>query len=1324
MRRALMLAVLGGLLIGSAAPGVGQAAGVDNSLSMTAPSRVVRNLSDAIEFRLPRNVAAVEGRLVYDSSAVEVVGLAPQGQGTSFRPVDIAVGVAFGAYGLKPSGSHTVMRIVVAPLVSKRVQFRLVIDAAASAGGQRISIGNTRTLGTLQVDGASELLRAPAIPSRQAAPRGSGPTRSLFGDGQIGVKDLDIVRASWELARANDATCAAPLEGDANGDGCVDIVDVQAVLADQGRRAINAPVPVVTPVAPSASRPFAMRAGMALEPTVVAAASSGPNFVVDTTADTADASPGNGICADAANNCSLRAAITESNWWPGNNRIEFNLVGIAPVRIQLLAGMPTLLIQDRSGGVTIDGYTQPGSRVNTAQFGSNAIMGVEIRGNGNSPQGHALRLTSPNNTIRGLLLNNLYRPLVLDGPDAQNNLVIGNWVGYNSNGTPHTYNGNYNIALNTGASNNRIGTPALADRNVSGRGTHAIDLYGPGTNSNIIQNNLLCTTPNGTSTAACSTAIDHNHGPKFGLIGGIGANERNIIGRTTLQGIEYSHGWDPNGIDNATWQVNNNRSIGNWVGFRADGSYDSTFRSGQNNPGTNDNGNGINVYDGSNFNLIEGNYVASVYDGIQTMSPNATGNTIRNNIIGMSPTGQAAPLTRYGISVRLHTKGHVIEGNLISNTAGTGIAVIDPDVRFVRLSRNLVTDTNAAAIYLMPYPSGPGGANDLQAAPVISSATTIFVNGTGTPSATVEVFRASRSAGQSGLPIAYLGSTVVDGSGSWSLPVSIAIGTVVTALQIRTTDDTSALSTNVAAVFEAPPAGPVAEYESGQQADSLRVNFQDTSTGAPTTWSWAFGDGGTSNQRNPSHTYTVPGEYTVVLTAGNAGGSNQRSRQVTVNAISPPVGGFVVADAFSRWPAGGWGSAERGGAYTLQGTAANYSVANGVGRIVMPSAGASRSALLNAANERDVDISFRINADKSAAGGSCFVYVVARRNGTSEYRPRLVFNGNGTMSVGASVINNNVESSLGAAVVVPGLVQNPGSFVRFRADVSGASPTTIRVKAWADGQAEPTSWQFTANDSSAAVQSAGSLGLRLYLAGGVSNSPITLSFDDYVVGGPPPPPPPPPPATFAADLFGRSAIGAWGTADSGGAYTLQGGNAAFSVANGTGQVTLPSAGANRSALLDSIAERDVDIMFRVSTDKVATGGPFYVYAVARRNGSNAYRPKLILNPDGTVSVHAGAVVNNEESSLSPAVVVPGLTHGANAFIWIRAQVYGTGSTTVRVKAWADGQSEPANWQYVATDSTAGLQGPGGIGLRAYLAGGVNNSPVLFSFDELLVRAVP
>ena len=79
------------------------------------------------------------------------------------------------------------------------------------------------------------------------------------------------MRAGWELARANNTSCAAPLDGDANGDGCVDIVDVQAVLADQGRRASMHPCPSChTGWRPSAARPFAMRAGIALEPAAVA----------------------------------------------------------------------------------------------------------------------------------------------------------------------------------------------------------------------------------------------------------------------------------------------------------------------------------------------------------------------------------------------------------------------------------------------------------------------------------------------------------------------------------------------------------------------------------------------------------------------------------------------------------------------------------------------------------------------------------------------------------------------------------------------------------------------------------------------------------------------------------------------------------------------------------------------------------------------------------------------------------------------------------------------------------------------------------------------
>ncbi len=58
----------------------------------------------------------------------------------------------------------------------------------------------------------------------------------------------------------------------------------------------------------------------------------------------------------------------------------------------------------------------------------------------------------------------------------------------------------------------------------------------------------------------------------------------------------------------------------------------------------------------------------------------------------------------------------------------------------------------------------------------------------------------------------------------------------------------------------------------------LTVGFTDTSTGNPTSWSWNFGDGGTSTQKNPSHTYTVPNTYSVSLTATNAAGSNTFTR--------------------------------------------------------------------------------------------------------------------------------------------------------------------------------------------------------------------------------------------------------------------------------------------------------------------------------------------------------------------------------------------------------------------------------------------------------------
>ena len=46
---------------------------------------------------------------------------------------------------------------------------------------------------------------------------------------------------------------------------------------------------------------------------------------------------------------------------------------------------------------------------------------------------------------------------------------------------------------------------------------------------------------------------------------------------------------------------------------------------------------------------------------------------------------------------------------------------------------------------------------------------------------------------------------------------------------------------------------------------SLAVQFTDQSTGPITNWYWDFGDGGTSSEQNPLHTYSEMGDYTVSL---------------------------------------------------------------------------------------------------------------------------------------------------------------------------------------------------------------------------------------------------------------------------------------------------------------------------------------------------------------------------------------------------------------------------------------------------------------------------
>lgn len=87
---------------------------------------------------------------------------------------------------------------------------------------------------------------------------------------------------------------------------------------------------------------------------------------------------------------------------------------------------------------------------------------------------------------------------------------------------------------------------------------------------------------------------------------------------------------------------------------------------------------------------------------------------------------------------------------------------------------------------------------------------------------------------------------------------------------------------------DGPPSQPSAKF-AVTFGNNNRVNFINNSTGSPTDFAWDFGDGGTSNQRNPTHKYTAPGNYTVTLTVSNEFGTSTKTRTIRVEGGSPPT---------------------------------------------------------------------------------------------------------------------------------------------------------------------------------------------------------------------------------------------------------------------------------------------------------------------------------------------------------------------------------------------------------------------------------------------------
>ncbi len=290
---------------------------------------------------------------------------------------------------------------------------------------------------------------------------------------------------------------------------------------------------------------------------------------------------------------------------------------------------------------------------------------------------------------------------------ANGNIFTGNRIGTNAAGTAALPNGGAGIYLGNGSSNNRIGTngdginDAAEGNIISGNTYDGIDLYGTGTNGNIIAGNRIGTDTAGTTALPNATGVYIIGGAQSNRVGVNGgdagaAAEANLISGNSYSGVGiYGSGTnsnivagnligtDPGGttaVPNQSGVAIGDQAQSNLIGTNADGSGDALER----NVLSGNTYQGIFIGDsGTMQNVVAGNYIGVDSSGTAALANGSDGITIANgasaNRIGTNGDGThdaaernvIAANTYAGVSIGdTGSDNNVIAGNYIGLDAG------------------------------------------------------------------------------------------------------------------------------------------------------------------------------------------------------------------------------------------------------------------------------------------------------------------------------------------------------------------------------------------------------------------------------------------------------------------------------------------------------------------------------------------------------------------------------------------------------------------------------------------------------------------------------